>query len=171
MIKDWNEDLKKKLAKDLVDMRMWNPCWDLFFAPKRYHGYQWWMDSPEDSSRPESSQHFLLPGPQSLQQRSHEAKSVGWVSSPHRRRSLLLGCFHMKSGGPRILLPGWTADVCLDPSLCQRPWSMATDHREREDRASWRCRKSGEGMNCAHPLLPDPRSPGRFGMQTWGSVA
>lgn len=123
---------KKKLAKDLVDMRTWNPCWDLFFAPKHYHGYQWWMDSSEDSSRPEYSQHFLLPGPQSLQQRSHEAKSVGWVSSPHRRRSLLLGCFHMKSGGPWILLPGWTADVRLDPSLCQRPWSMATDHRERE---------------------------------------
>ena len=47
---------------------------------------------------------------------------------------------------------------------------MATDQREREDRTSWRGRKSGEGMNCAHPLLPDPGSPGGFGMWTWGSV-
>lgn len=170
MIKDWNEDLKK-LAKDLVDMRMWNPCWDLFFAPKALPWIPVVNGFPRRQlSRPESSQHFLLPGPQSLQQRSHEAKSVGWVSSPHRRRSLLLGCFHMKSGGPRILLPGWTADVCLD-----RAYARALKHgnwpqRER-GQSVWRCRKSGGRHELCPPAPADPRSPGRFGIQTWGSVA
>ena len=31
---------KKKLICDLVDMEIWNPCWDIFFASRGYHGYQ-----------------------------------------------------------------------------------------------------------------------------------